>query len=172
MFNGKIHYTWPFSIAMLVITRGYLQNIHLMRTSRHILPDVLWLNGVESSGDIWWLEMLAWFMIIRTGFVEQGLVQYHRNLVYPRKSNLYTVHDYPRFFKERWDFPGLACHVKWPALRVTTVTRSNVRMWWKIPRGTPEALRSSVGMGPPVDSVQLVYKWLNNSMVYGRYFTN
>ena len=25
-----------------------------------------------------------------------------------------------------------------------TVTRSNVRMWWKIPRGTPEALRSSV----------------------------
>ena len=27
---------------------------------------------------------------------------------------------------------------------------------------------SSYGMGPPVDSVQLVYKWLN-SMVYGRY---
>ena len=23
MFNGKIHYKWSFSIAMLVITRGY-----------------------------------------------------------------------------------------------------------------------------------------------------
>ena len=23
MFNGKIHYKWAFSIAMLVITRGY-----------------------------------------------------------------------------------------------------------------------------------------------------
>ena len=100
MFNGKIHYTWPFSIAMLVITRGYLENIHFMRTSRHILLDVLRLNGVESSrlGDIWWLEMLAWFMTIGTGFLEQGLVQYHRHLVYPRKSNVYTVHDYPRFF--------------------------------------------------------------------------
>ena len=86
MFNEKIHYTWPFSIAMLVITRGYLENIHFMRTSRHILLDVLRLNGVESSrlGDIW-------FMTIRTGFLEQGLVQYHRHLVYPRKSNVYLV---------------------------------------------------------------------------------
>jgi hypothetical protein len=25
MFNGKIHYKWPFSIAMLVITRGYVK---------------------------------------------------------------------------------------------------------------------------------------------------
>ena len=24
MLYGKIHYTWPFSIAMLVITRGYI----------------------------------------------------------------------------------------------------------------------------------------------------
>ena len=23
IFNGKIHYEWPFSIAMLVITKGY-----------------------------------------------------------------------------------------------------------------------------------------------------
>ena len=31
MFNGKTHYKWPFSIAMLVITRGYYgcQNLQL-----------------------------------------------------------------------------------------------------------------------------------------------
>jgi len=27
IFNGKTHYKWPFSIAMLVITRGYLNGI-------------------------------------------------------------------------------------------------------------------------------------------------
>jgi len=25
IFYGKIHYKWPFSIAMLVITRGYME---------------------------------------------------------------------------------------------------------------------------------------------------
>ena len=29
MFNGKIHYKWPFSIAMLAITRGYFKSVNL-----------------------------------------------------------------------------------------------------------------------------------------------
>jgi hypothetical protein len=35
IFNGKIHYNWPFSIAMLVITRGYIshQQTHVVYCS-------------------------------------------------------------------------------------------------------------------------------------------
>jgi len=46
MFNGKTHYKWPFSIAMLVITRG------------HIKPPYLRL-GNSPACNVWFLEANA-----------------------------------------------------------------------------------------------------------------
>ena len=42
IFNGKIHYKWPFSIAMLQITRGYVR----LCTNQFGLRFLVWLDFV------------------------------------------------------------------------------------------------------------------------------
>ena len=51
-----------------------------------------------------------------------------------------------------------------PAVTVVAVVPEHVPLKEAPKKGWHRSCR----MGPPVDSVQLVYKWLN-SMVYGRY---
>ena len=48
MFHGKTHYKWPFSIAMLVITRGYYRYLSLLRCSDHFWP-IRTVNLTENS---------------------------------------------------------------------------------------------------------------------------
>ena len=118
----------------------------------------------------------SWHMSTYHGFVEH--ISYVYPIVYPLHILCISI-AFSKEFSEHHQFSlffpaagsDLGSRPRWPSSR--SQARANSSRG-RMPQETIKRSRSrwngapSCRMGPPSDSVQLVYKWLN-SMVYGRY---
>ena len=95
IFNGKIHYKWPFSIAFCMFTRGYQRVDQGLAPGKQMGQLVHWWlvikSPIESSRVVRAKLSPAWWKLIRP----LSRVDYYRYPIYNWLNLAHIVHSIP-----------------------------------------------------------------------------